>query len=453
VGFVELIAILALICLNGVCAGYEIALASITKAKLQLLVRENRPGSKAALAMKQNIEGSLATMQVVITLVGAIAAAIGGASAQESIKPVLMGALGFSPRMASVIAIAVIVVPLTFVTIMLGELVPKVFAMRHPEWVCLRLSPIMRWCSFAVRPMVWLFETAVRLMMNWGEQRWGTRFESRHTGEATELLELRAHAAYARASHLIGEKEESMIIGTAHLASRTVREVMLPAKHISMLDMKSSLGDSLIAAHLDMHTRFPVAEQPHDPQSIIGYVNFKDLVALMRLSRPHDVSLRAVLRPLPSVRDNLSLAECLERLIREHTHIALVRDAAEKVVGLVTLEDILEEVVGDIEDEYDRLPVHAVQSGWAWVVGGGLSLARLAELTGIDLTADLPENTSESDIRTVSDWIIGQLKHPAHGGDIFERPEIRVVVRKVRRQKVLEAQIGRIAQEPSREVS
>ena len=140
-----------------------------------------------------------------------------------------------------------------------------------------------------------------------------------------------------------------------------------------MLDVNASLGESLVTAHLDMHTRFPVAERPGDPQSILGYVNFKDLVALMRLSPAR--GLAAGDSPAHAhPRADLLLTACLERLIREHTHIAVVCDAAGKVVGMITLEDILEELVGDIQDEYDRLPVHAVPSGWAWVVGGGVSL-------------------------------------------------------------------------------
>ena len=440
---VELIAMLAMVLFNGVFAGYEIALASISIGRLQLLVRENRAGAKAALHMKQNMEGSLATMQVAITLLGAIAAAIGGAGAQESIEPVLRETLGLSPALAAFLAIALVVLPLTFLTIMLGELVPKVFSMRHTEWVCLRLSPLMRWFSWVAWPAVWLFEGTVRTMMNWGERRWWKRLGGRPKPEAAALTELRAHAAYARASRLIGEREESIIVGAARLSSRSVREAMLPAQHISMLDLQASLDDSLVTAHLDMHTRFPVAERAADPQSIVGYVNFKDLVALMRLSRPHEASLRAVLRPLTSLPDDLPLSVCLERLIREHTHIALVRDRANQVVGLITLEDILEEFVGDIQDEYDRLPVHAVPSGWAWVVGGGLSLPRLAELSGIDL-ATLPSNQlAGTGPRTVSDWILAQLQRTARGGDVIERPGVRVVVRKVRRQKVLEAQVGR----------
>jgi len=213
------------------------------------------------------------------------------------------------------------------------------------------------------------------------------------------------------------------------------------------LQLGASLGESLVTAHLDIHTRFPVSERPGDPQSSLGDVNFKDLVALMRLSQPHEASLRAILRPMPSLGAEMMLTACLERMIREHTHIALVRDADQRVVGLITLEDILEELVGDIQDEYDRLPVHAMPSGWAWVVGGGLPLERLRELSGMDLASDLPpaDKTPPGGPRTLSDWIVGHLTEPVRGGAIIQRNGLRIVVRKVRRQKVLEAQVGRDA--------
>ena len=225
---------------------------------------------------------------------------------------------------------------------------------------------------------------------------------------------------------------------------------MLPAEHISMLEVNTSLAECLVTAHLEMHTRFPVTQRAGDPEAIIGYVNFKDLVAVLRLSRPHEASLRSILRPLPSLRADMLLTACLERLIHEHTHIALVRDGkTDKVVGLITLEDVLEELVGEIQDEYDRLPVHAMPSGRAWVVGGGVSLARLKELSGIDLAADPPATPVEGGVRTVSDWVVGQTQGHFHSGDTIERGGVLVVVRKVRRQKVFEAQIGKINVEES----
>jgi putative hemolysin len=142
------------------------------------------------------------------------------------------------------------------------------------------------------------------------------------------------------------------------------------------------------------------------------------------------------------VSDDQSMTECLERLMREHTHIALVRDAQGRVAGLVSLEDIIEVLVGEIEDEYDRLPTNITPSGSSWVAGGGVSLDRLKAATGVDLTADAPTAT----VHTLSEWVVGHLGREARGGDAVERNGVRVAVRKVRRQKVQEAQINHLAE-------
>lgn len=435
----ELAIMAAMICVNSVFAAYEIALASVSLARLRSLADDHRSGAKVALYMKQNMEASLAVVQLGITLVGAIAAAVGGSGAEENVAPALISRLGVSEGTAEVLAIALVVVPLTVVTIVVGELIPKVFALRNAERVCLTLSPFMRWFSFSVWPAVWLFETVVMAVMSWGERRLGTGDEGE--SKTVELQELRTIAAMARASRLIGHREERIILGAMELQSRLVRTIMLPAEHVTTLDANASLADNLITAHLDMHTRFPVVSQKGDPQTIIGYANFKDIIATMRLA-PHEPTFRSIIRPILSLKDDERIAACLEQMMREHTHIALVRDTDGRVVGMVTLEDILEELVGEIEDEYDRLPAHIVESGPSWVAGGGVSVDRLKATTGIDLSVDPPE----AGARTLNDWVSGHLGREVRGGDVVERGAVRVVVRKVRRKKVQEAQVSRFEQ-------
>lgn len=430
---IELLVMLAMIAANSVLAAFEIALASVPSTRLRHLAEQKHAGARTALHMKENIEASLAVVQVGITLAGAVAAATGGAGAAQALAPWLQEQ-GLSQGLASFLALAVVVAPLTAVTIVFGELVPKVYALRNQERVCLGLAPLLHGFSLVVRPAVWFFEAVVLAILRWTERA----RPSDAGADSAALQDLYAITAQARSARLIGAREENIIVNAARLSRRPVREIVVPADQISMLDVHASLADALVAAHLDMHTRFPVSERPGDAQAIVGYVNFKDLVALLHLS-PHDPSLRAVVRPLLSLDAALPLTTCLEQLIRERTHIALVRDAAGQVVGMITLEDILEELVGDIEDEYGRLPTHLVASGTAWVAGGGVPLARLREATQLDLAADPPPQPAER----LADWIAGHLGRAPRGGDRLERGGLRVLVRKVRRRQVLEAQLVR----------
>lgn len=168
---IELIVMASMVLIIAVFAAYEIALASVPVWRLQVLARENRRGAAAALQMKQRMERSLAVIQLGITLVGAIAAASGGVGAGEDIAPVLQG-LGFAPGAAKVAAITLVVLPLTALTIVFGELAPKLFALRNKEWVCLRLFRLMSWFTLGAWPAVWLLESSATGVMYWLERRW-----------------------------------------------------------------------------------------------------------------------------------------------------------------------------------------------------------------------------------------------------------------------------------------
>ncbi len=429
----EIGVMLCMIGLNGLFSGYEMALAAVSITQLRVMAEKGRPGARAALDMKQNMAGSLAVIQLGITLFGAIAAATGGAGAEGMLAPWLKG-LGLPSTPAKILAVGLVVLPLTIVSIVFGELIPKVFALRNQEWLCLKLSGLMRAFARMVRPVVALLESAVTGIVNWAQRRWRPTSADGPHSEPTELRDLIAVAQLARASHLIGGHEETIIRNAAGLARKPVREIMLSSKYINMLNADDSLGQCLVAAHLFLHTRFPVTEKPGDPQAIIGYVNFKDIVALMRLS-PKQVSLRAILHAMPDLPEGLSVAAALDKMMREHTHIALIRDDKQTTLGMITLEDVLEELVGEIHDEHDKLGTHITRAGHGWVIGGGALIHRIQEITGIRLP-DMPEFST-----TLTDWVCHRLGRPVLGGDVVEIPNLRIVVRKIRHGHVMEAQL------------
>ncbi len=219
---VELTVMLAMIGITGVFAGYEIALATVSHARLQVLVREKRRGADAALSMRGNMEASFAVVQLGMTLAGTIAAATGGAEAKETLVPVLESRLGLSSWGADVLAITILVVPLTAVMLVFGELFPKVFGLRNKEWVCLKLSPVMRSFAWGIWPAVWLLEKTVTTIRHWGESWWRPKLAGEADNAVAELQELRATAMLARTVRLIGHREEGIILGATRLASRPV---------------------------------------------------------------------------------------------------------------------------------------------------------------------------------------------------------------------------------------
>jgi putative hemolysin len=215
-----------------------------------------------------------------------------------------------------------------------------------------------------------------------------------------------------------------------------VRDIMLPGEDIVMVLADSTLSENLVIAHMDLHTRFPVAERRGDVQSIIGYVTFKEMVLLAK-THPGNPILREITRPLISLMDELPVSDALRRMLAEHVHLALVRSASGEIVGMLTQEDVFEELFGDIQDEFDRLPRHVTTSGHQWVVGGGATLARLRdELHRVDFGAELAPTVTLNELlqRRYAD-------HKFVGGDSVIVDGVWILVRKVRRKQITEALI------------
>ena len=434
----DVLVIAAMLVVNGVFASYEMALASVSRARLEVLAQAKRKGAACAVYMKDRLEGSLAVIQLGITLAGAIAAATGGASVDEILSPWLVGQFGLSARAASVLALVLLVIPLSAVTIIFAELVPKMVGINHKERVVLMLSPSMKAVSWLFYPAVFVFEKTVKLLMRLGSLlKKGTQDEPAST-DRSGLLELRAAAALARATRIIGPMEERIVVSAVQLSARTVSEVMVPAQEIIMVASDTSLADVLIEMHTHMHTRYPVCKHIGEADSIEGYVTFKDIVSALKIN-PAGLGLRGIVRPIRRIAAQMNLAQALTDMIRDRVHIMLVTENG-IVCGLVTLEDVVEELVGDIHDEYDRLPSHVHAIGESVLAGGGATVGELAKVLGASAFAGIDAKT------LLADWAEHTKGASVRSGETLQADGVEMLVRKVRRNRMTESVVRLSAQ-------
>ncbi|MDD5440501.1 MAG: hemolysin family protein [Candidatus Omnitrophica bacterium] len=430
----ELIVIALMLVLNAVLAAYEMALASISKTRLGFLLGEKKRGSLEASYMKEHMEASLTVIQIGITLAGVCAAATGGAGIETGFAPFLHDSLHVSMPLANLFAMLFFIIPLGIIMIIFAELVPKMLGLHNKEWVVLSLSPTMRVFLKVLTPLVGLIEKITKYLVAYGKQKWTVTNinEARHG-----LYELIAAASLARSSRLFGAREEKIVLAAAHLATRPVREIITPAPDISMLFQDSSLMDAFLRAHLDMHTRFPVSTRENDPQTIQGYVNFKDIVVAVK-ANPGAATLKGIVRPIMNVREEMPLSQLLEKMMQEKAHIVIVYSENRHVLGMVTMEDIIEELVGEIEDEFDRPLTHIHAYGAAWIIGGGVAMNTVLFTVGLNWQGKFKEGP----VPTLSEWCIRELGRPLKGGEIIEKDGLYVMPRKFRRKKLAEALVS-----------
>jgi putative hemolysin len=207
-----------------------------------------------------------------------------------------------------------------------------------------------------------------------------------------------------------------------------VGEIMIRRDDMKCLSTKMSLTDALIEAHIHHHTRFPLVDGD-DPDNLIGYVNFKDIVNVLRLN-PKDPTLRGIARPMPSVKPEWKLSAILAELTKGYQHIAVVRDDAGKIVGLITMEDVVESIVGDLNDEYDVLPNFFYPiTETRFVAGGGITLP--------DLRAKISPKIPSSQM-TLNDWLMRQCKVKPSAESSLRYQNLTFTVRKVSRSKIHE---------------
>lgn len=433
----ELFIIFLMLVFNAIFAAYEMALASISKTRIMILVGEKRKGAVDTAFMKDRIGASLAVIQLGITFVGAFAAATGGAGVEEKFTPWLHQALGISDNLAGFLSLILLIIPLSMTTIIFGELVPKMFAISNKEWVVLRLSPVMKFLYRLAYPVIRVIENLVQSIVGFGSKKL-TRKESFDKRQG--LSELMTAVSLARSSELLGAREEKIVVSAAHLALRPVREIMIPAQDIFTLNIDSSLLDAFLKIHLDMHTRFPICAKGNDPQTIAGYVNFKDITVALKMS-PSDPSIKSIMRPITFVDESMLLSHLLEKLMQEKTHIAIVKSKSGKVLGMITIEDVLEELVGEIEDEFDKPLTHIHAYGAGYLMGGGVIMTKVGETLGVDFS----KKYEGGRVPTLEEWCREKFGPDIKGAISIEDEGIKVVPRKFRRKRLAEASVTRVS--------
>lgn len=386
----ELAVLVCLTLLNGLFAGAEMALVSVRKTRLKELAEDGRPAARTALALREDPERFLATVQVGITVVGATAAAFGGSRLEEPVGQAL-AKIG-AGRWADELSFVVIVGFVSALSIVVGELVPKSLALRASERFALLVARPIQALAWVARPIVWLLTGASNLILKpFHDQT--TFIESRISPE--ELNEMVGEAAAAGG---IDPKVSDMAARAITMAQLRVGAIMIPRTAVVTLNKSATSEEAWATLRDSPHSRYPVIDG--SPDEVVGYVTARDLYSTLVSGAPLVVS--KMLHPILFMPEQTLAVDALKQLQERRTQIAMIIDEQGGIAGLVTMEDIAEELLGDILTEHERpaadvvlegdraavlradLPIHdanrhlpiALPQGTAWTTVAGLILAR-----------------------------------------------------------------------------
>ncbi len=376
---VELILILLAVLLNGFFAASEIALVS---ARVSRLASLSSGGAALAMRLKKSPETFLATVQIGITLVGTLASAVGGAAAVDALDPVFRE-LGLG-RAAAPLALGLVVVVLTYVSLVLGELAPKAIALRNPETLAAFVAPPIYALSRVSAGVVRVLTTSTNVVLR--VVGLGTAGESPFISEEDVRYLVREGAAKG----IFERTEEELVHNVFAFADTTVREVMVPRPNIRGIDVATPPDEvpGLVASI--GHSRIPVYRD--DINRPLGILWLRDL--LQSLASGRALELTALLHPVVYVPESTKISAVLRQFQRQREHLGLAVDEYGNVVGLITVEDILEEIVGDISepDQRDVTPTVTRLADGALIVDG---LAPLDDIRAAGVPVDdSPEYTT-----------------------------------------------------------
>lgn len=299
------------------------------------------------------------------------------------------------------------------------EILPKTLGVNHNRFIALISGRPLEVLVFIMTPIV-----AITSLLN----RPFERGRGSAHGRSDPVSDISLLIRYASANRIIAPGQKNIIDRTLKVSGMKIRDIMIPRDEIKSLSSAMSLTEALIEAHLHHHTRLPLARNG-DLDDIMGYVNFKDIVSALQVN-PRDPSLAGICRPVLVISADNLLPAAFDLLSKGSQHIAVVQDGGGRTVGLVTLEDIIEEIVGDINDEYDMIPSFIHHLSHAIIAAGGG--ARLSEVNDADR---LPVPEVDMNIDEFARTALGRGPRP---GDRLETEFLKITLRKVRRSKVFE---------------
>jgi putative hemolysin len=371
----ELFVILALIVVNGLFAGAEIAIVSLRPTRLQQMVESSRVGARTIAALRAEPERFFATVQIGITVVTTTAAAFGGARMARHIEPMLR-ALPVVGRDPDGFALAIVVVLVSFLSLVLGELVPKSLALRHSERYAMLMAKPIGLLSRIARPIVWLLTATSNLVLRPFSDR--TNFsESRISKE--ELEQIVDEAAKAGAIH---EHASELASRALEFDRLRLSDVMIPRTRIDALPMRATTDQIRRFLLEERRSRIPIYDKSLD--EILGYASAKDIVSLAWDGGP--VVLADLLRSVKLFPETVAAIEVLRFMRRERQRIAVALDEHGVVSGMVTFEDLMEELVGDIFSEHDEeAPSIVREADGSAVVRGDTQIREVNREIDVDL--------------------------------------------------------------------
>lgn len=422
----EAVVILVMIGLNGFFSMAEFAIISIRKGRVAQLVAEGDERAAVVERFQQDPHPLLAVIQIGVTVAGSAASTVGGIIAIQHLQPVIAKLpWPILSQAAEPVSAVIVVVIVSYLSLIIGELVPKAIGLQYADRIALRLALPMQLTARVTSPLVAVLTSSSKLVLRLiglkGEQdAFITREEVQHI------------VAEGHESGVFSEDEHEYIRNIFEFTHTCVREVMVPRTRMVALELSSTRTDILSVVLEAQYSRYPVYRG--SIEEIVGVVHGKDLLA--RLVRGETVALAEILRPPVFVPEGKKVNELLKEMQRTRNHMALVVDEYGGLAGLVTTEDLLEELVGEIEDEHDAgEPGKLLQlADGSWLADGMLPVFDLQDLLHVKLDDDLPYDT-------LAGLVLHELGHLPEQGESTHWHGYRLVCEEVTRTAVLRVRI------------